>query len=127
MVGLFGGKDDGAALAELERLDSLPLEDLAAELLPLMPDVELGYQEHGPTAGELARQLSALPKGQDGLRMLSIIAEGMQLLEHARLVRLSVRRETSEVEYVLTRAGRAALETGDVGTRLRGGSTTSDD
>lgn len=118
-MGLFGGKDDDAARAELERLESLTVEDLAAELLPLVPQVEVGYQETGPTAGDLAGQLGSLPKGRDGLRMLSAIAEGMQVLEHARLVRLSVRRDTSEVEYGLTRAGRAALDRGDVAARLR--------
>jgi hypothetical protein len=120
-MGLFGKGSDGEANgAEFERLSALPLEDLGTEVMSQVPNIELGTLSYGPTALELARVPSRL-KADEQVPMSSLVAEGLQVLEHAGLLRSSGRygNETSQaLEFVPTRAGRAALAAGDVRARL---------
>jgi hypothetical protein len=122
-MGLFGNKSDEIAnQAEMDRLDAMSLEELGAEVLPHIPTIELGPLHRGPTTREImdAMAPSRLQTDQQ-LPMLYLVAEGLQVLEHAGLVRLDVRARNSqsELEHVLTRSGRVAIDDGDVITRLR--------
>jgi hypothetical protein len=122
-MGLFGKGSDGEANgAEFERLSALPLEDLGKEVMSQVPNIELGALSHGPTARELAGAMApSRLKADEQVPMSSLVAEGLQVLEQAGLLRSSVRygSESSQaLEFVLTRAGRAALAEGDVRARL---------
>jgi hypothetical protein len=121
-MGLFGkGSDSEANRAEFERLSALPLEDLGKEVMSQVPKIELGALSHGPTAAELASAIApSRLKADEQVPMSSPVAEGLQLLEQAGLLRSRVRYDESAtaLEFVLTRAGRAALAEGDVSAHL---------
>jgi hypothetical protein len=55
-------------------------------------------------------------------RMYQLIAEGLQVLEHASLVRTEWHANAGGLSYVATRLGRAALEQDAVDHVLSGGS-----
>ena len=123
-----------AVNAEIDRLGALPLPELAAELMvrgfgPGGPGVpgRPGTLE-APTLtpervglNDLARALTpaytaraAGPEQQ--VRLSHLVAEALQALEHAPLVRVSWRGGMEN--YLATRAGRAALEAGAVADLL---------
>ena len=120
-MGLLKRGDGGAVDAEIERLSALPLRDLAAKLLPHVSAFELKVGVYGPNEFELARMLTpSKPSAEQSLQLAPIIAEGLQVLEHAGLVRLNWRSGGGTgIEYPLTRAGEAALADGNVMGRLR--------
>ena len=118
-MGLLKRGDGGAVDTEIGRLSALSLRELAAEILAQVPSYEPKVGVYGPTEFELARMLSpSKPSAEQSLRLAPIIAEGLQVLEHAGLVRLR-QRSTEGIEYPLTRAGEAALADGNVTGRLR--------
>jgi hypothetical protein len=49
-----------------------------------------------------------------------LVAEGVQALEHASLVRAQVHTAMGALDYTVTRAGRAALESNSVARILDG-------
>ncbi len=145
MSPLFGSKDDraekeaaaGAALQELvDGLDALPLHQLAVEVMskgfgPGMPGAADTTTVGGPnadagtTVADIATELA--PGGStDGagdqlrLRLYRLIAEGLQQLEHAALIRAQMHTEMGSLDYAITRLGRTALERGAVDRVLAG-------
>ncbi len=137
MSPLFGHKDedqpDAAALqAEIERLDALPLVQLAAEVMangfgPSGPgeDKEQTVTVGGPninagtTVGEIALEFAPGGTTQSAdeqlrQRLLRLVAEGVQELEHASLIRAQLHTSMGSLDYALTRRGRSALQQGAV-------------
>lgn len=131
---------DGALQAELDRLDPLPLPQLAAEVM------EKGFGEAGggakddaavtvggpnigagPTLSSIALEFA--PGGdtrgtddQTRQRLYRLIAEGLQALEHAGLIRVQMHTSMNSFDYALTRLGKSALDGGGVERVLAGGS-----
>src|SRR5579859_7704904 len=139
MSPLFGHRDENqtrdnvAALqAETERLDALSLPALAAEVMtkgfgPGGPgaddDNAISVQgpniSAGPTIADLALEFAPAgnTKGADDatrLRLQRLVAEGIQVLEHAGLIRTQMHTEMNGFDFALTRRGRDALQSGDV-------------
>ena len=142
MSPMFGHKDggqDGAAAMqeEIRRAAALPLPELAAEVMASVfgPDGPGGPGRPGTIDGpaEAANRLTladvtqaftpasaARGAGADQLHLLSLLlAEALQLLEHAALVRVSWRGGMEN--YLATRAGRAAVAQGEVARILAAG------
>ena len=127
--------------AEIERIGSLSLPHLAAEVMVkgFGPDGPGGWGKPGspaspttqdaarPTAATIARVFAPAHQAKDvsseqRLRLEMVIAEGLQILEHACLVRLETHADTSALCYSATRLGRAAVERGEVDHILSDGS-----
>jgi hypothetical protein len=123
-----------AARAEAGRLSSLPLTELAAEVMirgfgPGAPGARdaVGAGQASPRAGPTATAISfefvhdrgfsfPIPGPEDiALReqVAMLVAEGLQQLEHASLVRCQ-RTHVEDLHWTATRMGRAALDRGEV-------------
>jgi hypothetical protein len=147
MSPLFGHKHDddsedaggGSALAdEVTRLDALPLTAIAAEVMakgfgPGAPGadedntVTIGGPNinSGVTVGQIASEFEPAGSGQGvnapaRLALQRLVAEGIQTLEHAGLVRAQMHTSMGSLDYALTRRGRTALERGEVERALSG-------
>ena len=120
------GQDDVAAMAdEIERVGSLAPPSLAVEVMIK------GFGPEGPGApgrpGTIEEPLGAFRVGLEDIarqfaptfggravgpeqkkRLMNLIAEGLQILENAALVRVSNRGGYEH--YLATRRGRAAVE-----------------
>lgn len=146
MSPLFGHKDDddqvpnhvAALKAEVDRLDALSLPALAAEVMakgfgPGQPgadeddtiSVEGPNISAGPTIADVALEFApgGDTKGADDatrLRLQRLVAEGLQALEHAGMIRTQMHTAMNGFDFALTRQGRAALESGDVAQALSG-------
>jgi hypothetical protein len=136
-VALFGHKDDGASEAsatsgaceEIARLEALPLPRLAAEVM------DKGFGPGGPGAAgrpgtieapgssdervrlnDIARAVTpafvATKDAAEQLRIANLVAEGLQALELAALVRVTWRGGTED--FLATRRGRAAQSSAEV-------------
>jgi hypothetical protein len=122
-----------AALAEVERLEALPLMQLAGEIMTR------GFGPGGPGASRpgvvygrkvisvyaIARTFDPDPLRDRELeeRLNVLIAEGVQALEHGALVFLSSADQgLDRSQYALTRLGRSALQNNAVERVLRGNS-----
>lgn len=137
MSSLFGsrkdsppdGGGDGAALdAEIDRLCTLPLAQLAAEVMirAFGPGTPGGPGQPGtlesPSAdrlilGTIARQFTPALAGHgvtagQQQRLTGLVAEGLQLLQNAALVRVTWHGGTEN--YLATRRGRVAVTEGAV-------------
>jgi len=131
-MGLFGRNEEkeaenAAMAAELARLEALPLEQLAEEVLLR------GYGPDGPGAdgsGVSIAQLVARFNPATSVfgideRVRSayphLICEGVQVLEHARWVVMHFSGgDHASLGWAITRAGRAALAGGQPGRALTG-------
>ncbi|HEX3841778.1 MAG TPA: hypothetical protein VHU85_13375 [Acidimicrobiales bacterium] len=127
--------DKDALQAEVDRLDSLPLPELAAEVMAKGfgpggqgADKDGTVTVGGPNinAGVTVAALAAdfVPGAADeGLRVRRdrLVAEGFQALEHAALVRAQLHTAMGSLDYTVTRTGRAALESNSVAQILSGG------
>lgn len=148
MAALFGNKDkedggDGAAApataAEIARLEGLALPSLAAEVMEKAfgPDGPGGPGRPGTIeapglsaprvrlneiAGAVSSAYTATSDADEQLRIANLVAEGIQALELAALVRVTWRGGTED--FLATRRGRAAQERGEV-ERLVGGAVPS--
>jgi hypothetical protein len=129
-----GEKANNSGLAaEAQRLSSLTLEQVAAEVMAK------GFGPGGPGAESYAdpevigAAFTAPFQGRDydqaaDSAVMEIVHEGLQVLEHACLIRPVFHGQggSHEVHYALgwgpTRLGRAALEQGGVEKVLAGGS-----
>jgi hypothetical protein len=122
--------------AELDRLNSLPLSQLASEVMvkafgPDGPgadeeDVQVGQANihSGPSLYQISGVFEAdrgftfpLPTDDDAKlleRIRRLVAEGLQELEHASLIRVQMHTGMGSLDYATTRRGRAALEGGEV-------------
>ena len=132
-MGLFRGNQDASSQPtvsplqpELDRLGQLSLTDLAAEIM------SKGYGPGGPGAdGETGFQriAQAFVPGferadqQSIAALIRVIGEGVQVLEHASLVRFSFWAGTGGGPvYAVTRFGQHALAQNTVSRILTGGS-----
>jgi hypothetical protein len=125
-----------ATQAEYDRLNALSLIELAAEVMTkgfggdgLGADddaITLGQANaaSGPTASGISYRFapeasSRSSAATDGDRLLreriaKLVAEGLQELEHASLVRCQLHTSMGYFDWAATRRGRAALERGEV-------------
>lgn len=144
-IGRGDGKQQGdseqwrQALAyEIGRLGSLPLAELAAEIMIVAfaqadPE-EFTVAGGGPRTPPSALHITARLMEARGLsfpvttpmkdkelqgRAARLVAEGLQELEHASMVRVQVHDPpVGGIDYVITRRGRAALDRGQVAGML---------
>jgi hypothetical protein len=121
--------------AEIDRLDSLPVAELAAEVMMTAfaaADPEDGYitvgggnAHAGPSVYHIISRLmdargisfpdSPMKDQKLQERALRLVAEGLQELEHASLVRAQLHSPPQGgPDWVITRRGRAALDRGQV-------------
>ena len=113
--------------AEADRATSLPLPQLAAEVMTKAFRVteELRFQDgRYPVFGILVSRFAPDTSHHDEKlyqRFAELVGEGLQVLEHASLVRGPVTTNDGN-GYALTRLGRAALERGAVDRIIAGGS-----
>ena len=131
-----------AMQAEYERLYPIPLPDLAAEVMARgFGPGGRGYDDDaitvgggsltaGLTANDISEQF--IPEfefgweerqGEDhNLReqIVKLVAEALQMLEHASLVRCQYHHGMSAFDWAATRYGRAMLDQGQVQAVLRG-------
>lgn len=127
---LFGGKreaENEKLRAELTRIEALPLKDLAAEVMvkgfgPGGPAADApGAPQH--IAGAFNPAEGSFGIDDQALRdMFLVVVEGLQVLEHAGLVRYLVDGSGGVYDqyYTLTRLGTATLAEGTV-ERILGG------
>jgi hypothetical protein len=143
-MALFGGRADRSAevdalQAEIERLDRLSLPALAAEVMgkAFGPGAEYEDPEEevtvggpsvdaGATAEGIATDMApgGSTKGADDrtrLRLQRLVAEGLQALEHASLVRAQMHTAMGGFDYTPTRLGRKVLAAGAVAQVVGGG------
>jgi hypothetical protein len=142
-MALFGSRGDRSAeAAELEaaveRLEQMPLPALAAEVMTKAfgpgaqwEDPEEEVTVGGPTARAgatvtgiaTAMAPEGSPKGADErtwLRLQRLIAEAVQVLEHAELIRSQMHAAMNDLDYTPTRLGRTVLAAGAVAEVLSG-------
>lgn len=131
-MGLFGKSDDKqrdneALAAEVARLDALPYEALAAEVL------QRGFGPGGPGADGNAAQSHELQAalnptdrifGMDANlenALTDLVYEGLHMLYRAGLVRWSFSGgDHASLSWEVSRAGRRAMEQGSVDAALAG-------
>jgi hypothetical protein len=112
--------------AEADRLSLLTLPQLAAEVMTkVFPDVPR-YDDNGgyPGLGQIVSRFAPGTSHRDEMllqRFRELVGEGLQVLEHASLVRGPV-ATSGGVGYTATRLGRDALERGAVDRIIAGGS-----
>jgi hypothetical protein len=133
---LFGGDDKKSGKraemrAELERLRGLSVAELAADIMhrgfgPDGPGSQtMSDNLAGASAEDLAKAYIPTEYGlEDELRaeLYGLVAEGLQRLEHSSLVVLNLRAAgggRTVFRYVPTRAGCAAIASGDIEQRLQ--------
>ena len=112
-------------MAELARLDALPLKALAAEVLTrgFGPTLEPRWTGHpGMSAVDIVVR-TVLPGADkltdpDGEMALNLVSEGVQVLKHAGLIRTPYLSNVGGRFFVLTRSGRAAVSAGTVAQLL---------
>ncbi len=144
-MALFGGRGNQSAEAgeldaEVERLDQLPLPGLAAEVMAKAfgPGAEWEDPEEevtiggpnvgaGATVGGIAAAMApgGSTRGADEptrLRLQRLVAEGVQALEHAALIRPQMHTAMNSLDYTPTRLGRKVLAAGAVAEVVGGGS-----
>jgi hypothetical protein len=136
-MALFGSRGDRSAEAaeleaEVERLDQLPLPALAAAVMATAfgpgaewEDPEEEVTVSGPNVGAgatvagIATEMApdGSTKGADErtrLRLQRLVAEAVQVLEQARLVRAQMHTAMNSLDYTPTRLGRTVLAAGAV-------------
>lgn len=141
---LFGGRADRGMEAdvlegEIERLDQLPLPTLAAEVMRKAfgpgaewedPEEEVTVGGPGDGAGVTVEAIATAmaPEGTvrraddpTWLRLQRLVAEGVQALEHASLIRAQVHTGVGALDYTPTRLGRTVLAAGAVAEVVAGG------
>ena len=129
---LFGGgkrqAESEALQAEVERLGALSLQQLAVEVMTK------GFGPDGPAAGgpvhlqNIAGAFSPVTSvlaaryGEESQLLASIVAEGVQVLEHSCLVRwIFTGGDTADMYWTKTRYGQEVLDQDAVGHVLGGG------
>ncbi len=129
-----GEKADNDGLnAEVQRLSSLTLQQLAAEVMvkgfgPGGPGAD-SYTDPADIGGVLSQPYQGRDYDQDAdAQLMAMVAEGIQVLEHACLVRPVFHGQGGDhsvyynLGWATTRLGRSALEQHGVERILGGGS-----
>lgn len=126
-----GGSDASNPQAVVDRLASLTLAELAAEVMTMAfasggsAEDDASITVGGPNIGSgpdpytIADDL-APGRTPDGLReqLARVVAEGLQVLEHAGLIRPQMHTSSGSIDFACTRKGRAALAAGNVESLL---------
>jgi hypothetical protein len=143
-MALFGGRggqstETGRLDAEVERLDRLPLPVLAAEVMAKAfgpgaawedPEEEVTIDGPNVGAGATVSGIAAAmapggsTRGADEptrLRLQRLVAEGVQALEQAALIRAQMHTAMNSLDYTPTRLGRKVLAAGAVAEVIGGG------
>ncbi len=146
-MALFGSRADRSAeadalAAEIDRLDQLLLPALAAEVMGKAfgpgaewedpeEEVTVGGPSDGAGATVTAIATTMAPDGstravddRTRLRLQRLVAEGLQALEHASLVRAQAHTAVGALDYTPTRLGRKVLAAGAVAQVVGGGEST---
>ncbi len=146
-MALFGSRAERSAEAdaveaEIERLDQLTLPTLAAEVMAKAfgpgaawedPEEEttVGGPADGAGATVEALATTMAPEGstravddRTRLRLRRLVAEGVQALEHASLVRAQMHTAMGGFDYTPTRLGRTVLAAGAVARVVEGEQAT---
>lgn len=127
MSPLFGSKqDDNAGSSsdpriEIDRLGSLPLDQLAAELIARGFKLEDSDGRGRASVHDMAERMvpGFKRQSQDQIWELEeLIGEGVQVLEHAGLAQCTVVGVDRRLQWVLTRRGRRAVADGSVSDAL---------
>ena len=127
---LFGKRqeENEKLRAEVTRLESLPLAELAAEVMtkgfgPGAPAGDGRYAGLSNIAGALNPAEGSFLDDTLLTEHFAVVAEGAQILEHAGLVRFEISSEGGVVHWVWTptRYGVAALQQDAVLRILQGG------
>ncbi len=142
-MALFGGRADRSVEideleAEIERLDRLPLPALAAAVMDKAfgPGAEWEDPEEEVTVGGPSDAAGATVAGIGGamapggsskgvdertrVRLQRLVAEGVQVLERAALIRPQMHLGTEGLDYTPTRLGRKVLAAGAVAQVVEG-------
>jgi hypothetical protein len=142
-MALFGSRGDRSAEAdeleaEIERLDRLPLSALAGEVMArafgpgaAWQDPEEEVTVGGPAVGAGATVVgiaaAMMPEGstrgaeeRTRLRLQRLVAEAVQALEHAALIRPQIHAATEGFDHTPTRLGRKVLAAGAVAEVIGG-------
>lgn len=122
---MFGNKAekaarDGSAQAEVDRLLALPLPDLAVEILGAFGPGGMQIKS-GRRKGvfEVSEWLVAPNPSRYRQPLIQPVLEGLQKLEHAGLLlKRSFGASAQATTYDLTRAGEAALASGNARAQL---------
>jgi hypothetical protein len=143
-MALFGGRADreaeaGALDAEIERLDRLPMPALAAEVMAKAfgsgaewedpeEEVTIGGPnvDAGATVAGIATAMAPGGSTRGGdertrVRLQRLVAEGVQALEHAALIRSQMHTAMDSLDYTPTRLGRKVLAAGAVAQVVESG------
>jgi hypothetical protein len=108
-----------AAQAEYQRLYALPLSaheslNRGPTILDIsyrfVPDIDVDYRDGWGQEDKILRE-----------QISKLVAEGLQQLEHASLVRCQIHHEMGTFDWAATRWGRTALDRGEVPAILHGG------
>jgi hypothetical protein len=142
-MALFGSRGDrsveaGELEAEVERLDRLPLPALAGEVMAKAfgpgaewedpeeevtvggPNVGAGATVAGIAAALMPEDSSRSADERTRLRLERLVAEAVQALEGAALIRPQVHAATEGFDYTPTRLGRKVLAAGAVAAVVGG-------
>ena len=148
-MALFGSRGDRSAeaaelAAAVERLDQMPLPALAGEVMAKAfgpgaewEDPEEEVTVSGPNVGAGATVVGiAAAMAPDGstrgadertrLRLQRLVAEAVQVLEHAELIRVQMHTAMNCLDYTPTRLGRTVLAAGAVAEVVSGEPTEAD-
>ena len=113
---------EGQAQEEIERLQGLAPEQLAAEILPVMGSDDLKSKLTGARVQEISKGMldgfGSSMRVNPGVLLIPI-REGLQRLEHANLVmQMASSNVDASTRWRITKAGEEALAAGDAAAKL---------
>jgi hypothetical protein len=113
---------EGQAQEEIDRLQGLAPEQLAAEILPVMASDDLKGKLIGARVQEINKQLlggfGSSMRINPGVLLIPV-REGLQRLEHANLVmQMASSNVDSSTRWRITKTGEETLAAGDVAAKL---------
>jgi hypothetical protein len=129
MCPLFGGTNkrdadrggESGTRSEVDRLGSLPLEQLAEEVIARGFKLDDTENRGRASVHDVAERMvpDYLRQSQEQVWDLQeLIGEGVQLLEHAALAQCTIVGNDRRLQWVLTRRGRNAIADGSVSEAL---------
>jgi hypothetical protein len=113
---------EGQAQEEIDRLQGLGPEQLAAEILPVLGSDDLKRKLTGARVQEISKGMldgfGSSMRVNPGVLLIPI-KEGLQRLEHANLVmQMASSNVDSSSRWRITKAGEEALAAGDAAAKL---------
>jgi hypothetical protein len=113
---------EGQAQEEIDRLQGLAPEQLAAEILPVMGSDDLKSKLSGARVQEISKGMldgfGSSMRVNPGVLLIPI-REGLQRLEHANLVmQMASSNVDASTRWRITKTGEEALAAGDAAAKL---------